>query len=193
MIVPSFQKAVRLILQHMLTERFMPNPFLTALATAAAGLSMPLGICHASADPIDDRAKELLPWVAQRTGYATGQVKVMVLLVEPRTIGLIAYRANKDEAPQPEAITVGATIFLPTWFALGKNDDILVHELTHVLQYTTDATFQCRAQQEKQAYETQAAFVEETGIGTKPDPFFMFMLHCTPYPVRLPGQGIRAP
>ena len=37
---------------------------------------------------------------------------------------------------------------------------------------------------EKQAYEVQSAFVDETGIGKKPDPFFMFMLHCAAYPVR---------
>lgn len=34
------------------------------------------------------------------------------------------------------------------WFELSKNDDILVHELTHVLQYVNEATFRCRAEQE---------------------------------------------
>jgi len=36
---------------------------------------------------------------------------------------------------------------------------------------------------------TQAAFVEETGIDMKPDPFFMFMLHCTAYAVHNPAGG----
>ena len=167
------------------------NPRATAMkiAIAAASLSSLLFISAASADPLDDRAKELLPWVAQQTGYAADHVKVTVLLVEPRTINLIAYGISKDDDPKPEAISAGATIFLPTWFELGKNDDILVHELTHVLQYANDATFRCRAEQEKQAYEAQSAFVDESGIGKKPDPFAMFMLHCTAYSVRYPAKA----
>ena len=137
----------------------------------------------AAADAIDTRVRELLPWVAQKTGYSAEHVKVTGVLIEPRTIDLIAYRVSKDGQPQPEAITVGATVFLPTSFTLGKNDDLLVHELTHVLQASNDATFRCRAEQEKQAYKTQAVFIDETGIGTKPDPFFLYLLHCSPYAV----------
>jgi Domain of unknown function (DUF4157) len=186
--VARFKNADRLLpLTPNLKEGAMPN----SAIIAAAGLSMLLGISTASADALDNRAKELLPWVAQRTGYAADHVKVTVILVEPRTIDLIAYRVSKDGDPKPEAITAGATIFLPTTFELGANDDILVHELTHVLQYENDAKFRCRAEQEKQAYEVQAAFVDETGIGTKPDPFFMFMLHCTAYAVHNPtGENV---
>jgi hypothetical protein len=164
----------------------MPNLFANARAIAAAGLCLLLGICNASADAIDERATELLPWVAEQTGYSAEHVKVTVLFVEPRSINLIAYSVRKDDDPTPEAITAGATIFLPTWFELGKNDDILAHELTHVLQYENDAKFRCRAEQEKQAYEVQSAFVDKTGIGKKPDPFSMFMLHCTAYAVQNP-------
>jgi hypothetical protein len=171
----------------------MPNspidPRSTAMKTivAAASLSLLIGY-SAAADPVDDRASELLPWVAGKTGYAAENVKVTVIFVEPRTISRIAYGVSKEEDPKAEAITAGATIFLPTWFELGKNDDILVHELTHVLQYANDAQFRCRAEQEKEAYATQSAFVDETGIGTKPDSFFMFMLHCTAYPVHYPAK-----
>lgn len=155
---------------------------------SAAGLCLMLG-SSAIADAIDDRASELLHWVAQKTGYASEHVRVTVVFVEPRAIYLVAQGVNKDdEEPKPEAISAGATVFLPTWFKLGKNDDILVHELTHVLQYANGAKFRCRAEQEKQAYETQAAFVEETGVGKKPDPFFMFLLHCAPYPVHYPAK-----
>ncbi len=111
-------------------------------------------------------------------------VKATVIIVEPRTINLIAYRVNAADNPQPEAITAGATIFLPTWFKLGENDDILVHELTHVLQYANAAKFRCLADRERQAYETQAAFAAQTGIGEKPDAFFLFLLRCTAYPVQ---------
>ena len=166
----------------------MPNPLPKVLAIATAGLCLLLGICNASADAIDDRATELLAWVAQQTGYSAERVKVTVLFVEQRSINLIAYSVRKDDDPTPEAITAGATIFLPTWFELGKNDDILAHELTHVLQYENDAKFRCRAEQEKQAYEVQSAFVDKTGIGKKPDPFSMFMLHCTAYAVPSPPK-----
>ena len=151
----------------------------------SAVMVISLAVCSAaSADAIDERATELLPWVAQQTGYSAEHVRVTVLFVDPRSISLIAYSVRKDDDPTPEAITAGATIFLPTWFELGKNDDILAHELTHVLQYENDAKFRCRAEQEKQAYEVQSAFVDKTGIGKKPDPFFTFMLHCAAYPVR---------
>jgi len=150
----------------------------------AAGLVVLLGVSAASADPIDDRASDLLPWVARKTRYSADHVKVTVLFVAPQTINLIAYRFTKDGDPQPEAITAGATVFLPTWFELGKNDDILVHELTHVLQSANDSKFRCRAEQEKQAYEVQSAFVDETGIGKKPDAFALFMLRCTAYAVQ---------
>ena len=183
--LPSDPFSIAARCASLIRSRVRRMPRVTTIKTigAAVALSLLLGISTASADALDDRAKELLPWVAQKTGYAADHVKVTVLLVEPRTINLIAYGISKDDDPQPEAISAGATIFLPTWFELGKNDDILVHELTHVLQYANDAQFRCRAEQEKQAYETQAAFVEETGIGKKPDPFFMFMLHCTAYAV----------
>ena len=154
----------------------------------AAAAWLLLSVSAAVADPIDDRVRELLPWVAEKTGYKAEQVKVTVIRVEPSTINSIAYGIGKEEGPEPEAVTAGATIFLPTGFQLGKNDDILVHELTHVLQYVNDARFRCRSEQEKQAYETQSAFVEETGIGTKPDPFAVFLLHCTAYPVRYPSS-----
>ena len=156
-------------------------------AFAAVGWIM-LGASAALADPLDDRVKELLPWVAEKTGYKAEQVKVTVIRVEPRTITSIAYGIRQDNGPEPEAVTAGATIFLPTSFRLGRNDDVLVHELVHVLQYANDARFRCRSEQEKQAYETQSAYVEEAGIGTKPDPFAVFLLHCTAYPVRYPSS-----
>jgi hypothetical protein len=161
----------------------------TPVRLVAAGLWLLLSCLAAAADPIDDRAYELLAWVAAKTGYPTEHVKVTVLMVAPETINRIAYTVDRTDNPQPEAITAGETIFLPTWYRPGRNDDILVHELTHVLQYANDASFPCRAAREKQAYEVQAAFVDETGIGKRPNKFAMFMLQCTGYPVRATQSG----
>jgi len=36
-----------------------------------------------------------------------------------------------------------------------------------------------QAEQERQAYEVQSAFIEETGIGSRPNPLFMFLLRCS--------------
>src|SRR6476646_7934313 len=119
---------------------------------AGAGFSLVLGLSSACADAIDDRAKALLPWVSQKTGYSADHVKVTVLLAEPKVINGIAYGAHYTHQNTVESVSSGETIFLPTWFAIGKNDDILVHELTHVLQFENDAKFKCRAEQERQAY-----------------------------------------
>ena len=156
----------------------MHTKFTMKSIIAAAGLFVLTGASAAWSDAIDERAKDLLPWVAQKTGYRADYIKVTVLFVEPKQINLIAYGAKFKAQTDVEAVSAGATIFLPTWFRLGENDDILVHELTHVLQFQNDASFRCRAEQEKEAYETQAAFTDETGIGTKPHPFAMFLLRC---------------
>lgn len=148
-----------------------------AIIVAAALLLYSLSA--ASADIIDDKAKQLLPWVAQKTGYSADHVRVTVLFAEPKVINAIAFGPKYTDQTKINSVSSGATIFLPAWFELGKNDDILVHELTHVLQFENDAHFRCRAEQERQAYEVQSAFVDETGIGTKPHPFFLFLLRCS--------------
>jgi hypothetical protein len=165
----------------MATHR--PTSYQRGIRAAATALLL-FAPCLAAADSIDDRASELLPWVAQHTGYKIDHVKATVLRVDPQAIDLIAYGVAKSGAgSRPNSITAGETVFLPTWFKIGKNDDILVHELTHVLQYANDATFRCRSEREKQAYEVQSDFVDETGIGNKPDKFALFMLQCQPYAV----------
>ena len=146
---------------------------------AASAISLFFGFAAVSADAIDDRAKALLPWVAQKSGYSSDHVKVTVLLAKPKLINEIAFGPKYTDQTKVDSVSTGATIFLPTWFELGKNDDILVHELTHVLQFENGANFRCRAEQEREAYEIQSAFTDETGIGTKPHPFSMFLLRCS--------------
>ena len=170
-------------------SRRYPSPYRSMIA-AAFGLLLVLPSIRVLADPIDDRANELLVWVAQKTGYSSDHVRMAVLILEPRTIQRIAYRGDKTDDPQPEALTVGQTIFLPQWFELGRHDAILVHELTHVLQFANDARFPCRGAKEKQAYEVQSEFVEETGIGQKPNEFALFLLNCTSYAVRYESEKI---
>jgi hypothetical protein len=156
-------------------------------AGLAAGLANPVSTAAQSAEEpttataLEARVKELLAWVADKTGYSTDCVKVTVLFVAPSTINLLVFGPEPTNQTTVESLAVGSTIFLPTWFKLGEHDDILVHELTHVLQYQNNARFSCAADQEREAYITAAAFSNETGIGVTPSLLFMSQLRCNPY------------
>jgi hypothetical protein len=130
------------------------------------------------ADPIDDRVRELLHWVGDAAGYEVGDLDVTVAFTEPTVINIVAYGVDYAGQTDIDAIALGTAILLPHWFRLGRDDDVLVHELTHVLQYSNGAHFRCLAEREREAYETAAAFVEETGIGTKPSALFLSFLTC---------------
>ena len=137
-----------------------------------------LGTVHA--DPIEDRSRELLLWVADETGYDLGGTSVTIVVVEPKVINIVAHGTAYVDQMDKTAMAIGSAILLPDWFELGRHDDVLVHELTHVLQHTNNAQFRCHGEQEREAYETAAAFTEQTGIGTKPSRWFMVMLRCIP-------------
>lgn len=149
-----------------------------ALATPARGQQLET----APAGPIDDRVQELMVWVGQETGYQVHGVKVTAAFASPEVINIVmhgpAYVGQTDAA----AVAIGNAILLPDWFELGRDDDLLVHEITHVLQHANGATFPCRAEQEREAYETAAAFTAQTGLGRKPSPVFMLLLRCSQNP-----------
>jgi hypothetical protein len=150
-------------------------------AGLAAALTL-LAFAPASADQIDERVKELLLWVGAETGYQTNDLRITVVFAEPKLINIVAYGLDYVGQRDVEALSLGTAVLLPDWFELGRNDDLLVHELTHVLQYTNGARFNCLGEQELEAYETAATFTERTGIGGKPDPWFKLILRCGPNP-----------
>jgi hypothetical protein len=135
-------------------------------------------LAEVRADPIDDRVEELLHWVGDATGYEVGDLDVTVVFTEPTVINIVAYGVDYSGQTDIGALALGTAILLPHWFRLGRDDDVLVHELTHVLQYSNGARFRCLAEREREAYETAAAFVEETGIGTMPAGWFLLFLTC---------------
>jgi hypothetical protein len=141
-----------------------------------------LSIDTAGAEPIDDRIKELLAWLAQQTGYEMDGVKVTAAFTSPEVINIVVHGQAYDGQADVAAVAIGSAILLPDWFELGRDDDLLVHELTHVLQHANGATFRCQEEQEREAYETAAAFTQQTGIGVKPSPLFMQLLHCNRNP-----------
>jgi hypothetical protein len=58
--------------------------------------------------------------------------------------------------------TGAGIVFLPDE---GLTDDVLVHELVHFMQMTNGRKVSCLGDLEHQAYELQAQFTGETGIG----------------------------
>jgi hypothetical protein len=149
---------------------------------ALAAVLAVLSIDTAGAEPIDDRIEELLAWLAQQTRYEVHDIKVTAAFASPEVINIVAHGQAYVGQADVAAVAIGSAILLPNWFELGRDDDLLVHELTHVLQHANGATFRCQEEQEREAYETAAAFTEQTGIGAKPSPLFMLFLRCNPNP-----------
>jgi hypothetical protein len=143
-----------------------------------------LGTGTVHANDLDRRVHELLLWVAEETGYEAGGIEVTVAFAEPRVINIVGHGVDYSGHSDIEAVAIGSAILLPDWFQLGRDEDLLVHELTHVLQYANDAQFACQAEQEREAYEVQAAFTDETGIGIRPARWFVLLLHCGTDPWR---------
>ena len=163
----------------------MPGAPRGAIRTALAALGVaPLlfVVSPARADALDRRVEALLRWVAEETGYAAGDADVTVRFAEPRVLNIVGHGTRYTGQSDIAAVAVGRTVLLPDWFALGDDDALLVHELTHVLQNTNHAPFACDAEKEREAYETQATFTAETGIGEEPSLWFTLFLRCDPNP-----------
>lgn len=109
-----------------------------AMAVLAALFAI---VAPSRADELDRRVRDLLAWVAEETGYDAGGIEVTVEFAEPRVLNIVGYGTSYIGQSDIEAVSIGRAILLPDWFELGRNDDVLVHELTHVLQFTNDAQF----------------------------------------------------
>jgi hypothetical protein len=123
------------------------------------------------------RFEKLTQWVVAHTSYKAAEPP-RVLFLDQATINYIYYGQAKIRGDGVlAAYNDGGLMFLPTTFTLGRDDYLLVHEIVHHLQAHSDADFKCRAEREKEAYETQIKFVDETGVGEKPSGLFMLMLN----------------
>ena len=63
------------------------------------------------------------------------------------------------------ALYVPHFVLLANDFAVADCSDTLVHELVHHFQFVTGAAFRCAAEAEREAYEIQAQWTRETGVG----------------------------
>lgn len=153
-------------------------------------LAMVCGAFPLAADERDEavnaRVQELLPWVAEKTGYSYEYVKPVIHFRTQEFLNEFYYGANyRDGYADVEAAATGNVIFLREDFTLGENDDTLVHELVHTLQNENGAVFPCVAAMERQAYDLQDVFVEEFGIGEATDPLFKMLITACPI-----GRGV---
>lgn len=76
------------------------------------------------------------------------------------------------------ALYVPHIMFLAEDFELAECSDTLVHELVHHFQFITGAAFRCTAEAKREAYELQAQWSRETGVGLPPSPIFLRRLTC---------------
>ncbi|TSC68099.1 MAG: hypothetical protein G01um101456_738, partial [Parcubacteria group bacterium Gr01-1014_56] len=140
----------------------------------------------ARAAPVDDLVAKYLPWVAAQTHYKVNYVRVHVVFATAVALKAIAHSPGYKGQGEAASGTIGTTVFLPSTFQIGKNDDDLVHELVHVLQNANGATFSCWQSMEAEAYSLQDRFVEEFGIGEKTDYLYLWMISHCPNPYGLP-------
>ncbi len=146
-------------------------------AVAAVSLS-------AHAEPIDDLAAKYLPWVANQTGYSAKYVEPNIYFVTQERLNEAYYKGQfkQDISKNVTAMSFGDIIMLRKDFKIGKDDDTLVHELTHVLQHANRAKFPCRNLMELEAYKTADEFVTKKGIGTKTAEYLLHFFSTCPPP-----------
>lgn len=129
-----------------------------------------------------DRVDELVRWISAHTGYPPAlRREPGFVFLAPRTIRHSFSGASlgyNSETSSVRAAQVRGTIYLPDTFTLGRDDYILLHELVHYLQDESGSTFECLATREREAYSLQTKFVDETGVGEKPNDMFMLLLRC---------------
>ena len=129
------------------------------------------------------RAWQLHDWIVARAGYEPLDRLPTFLFVSTSELNYLALNETENgysgETRSIEGVYASSIVFLREDFALGKDDDVLLHELVHHFQEMTGAEFTCVGESELQAYRLQARFVTETGIGTLPgDAFISFVSRC---------------
>lgn len=174
--------------------RFAGRVFVTAIfLTGAALLGLSLAASAQAKQPASltqdgvpnqaflQRTNELIDWLVANSDYERPTRMPAIAFLPIETINYI-YRTNLNSGYSENrtifAIYVHGLTVLPENFKLGWHDDLLLHELVHHLQATSGRRFPCPLAAEREAYEIQAEFTRQTGIGTPPDPMFVKQLSC---------------
>jgi hypothetical protein len=158
---------------HKLIDKIVWLGIVLVGAMLVAQLTFVKGAWAQKTDPflIEMRAVELTKWVAANTRYEFHQPPPIVYMDA-------ATMKRVTQNPEIVALYFPNMMVLGTDFRLGEHDHILVHELTHHLQFKAGRlkyeTAACYNAHELEAYATQRRWVEEHGIGDYPDGFTLF-------------------
>lgn len=141
-------------------------------AIAAAVFLVAPAAARPSQAELDAAIARLTPFVQLVTGY---KVAAKPRFVFRSQIELDKMYFGEDWKPTIKnwigALAKNNVVFLNEDFELGRDDYILVHELTHVLQFENGKAEGCAGEREPEAYRVQDIFVAATGRGVKSDPF----------------------
>jgi hypothetical protein len=153
-------------------------PMLKFVAARLIGLALAALVMVPSAQArpgriaLDARIAELSDFVRMVTGY---EVKTAPRIVFHAQEQLDRMYFGDNYRPSLKgwigALAAGGTIMLSDDFMLGRDDHILVHELTHFMQFESGkAGDGCAGRLEPEAYRVQDIFVAATGRGKRSDP-----------------------
>jgi hypothetical protein len=152
-------------------------------ALTAALIAAPAAADPRPPDAFYERIDELVEWIGENSDYPAELKRYPAVVFLPRgTLNYMFFEGSAGIAyngqDRVKAIYIEGMMFLSDDFTLGEQDYILLHELVHHLQFEHRRQFRCKAEQEREAYDMQIAFVEETGRGEVPSPLFMMVLRC---------------
>lgn len=127
------------------------------------------------------RAMETADWVVRNSDY-DGYQHLPALVKLPRaTLNYMVYSQTTEGYNKQEdinALYVPHAILISDEFEWDSGSHTLVHEMVHHFQFETGKQFRCTQEAEHEAYELQAKWVEETGLGELPSLLFILRLKC---------------
>ena len=150
-----------------------------------------------SASPLPEaefiaKVDRLMQWIADHTNlevpdhhHQPAFLFVPIATINYVSVGSVYSGINPIEASFSP--TDAGLILLPTE---GFTDDVLLHELVHFMQMTNGRRVSCKGDLEHQAYDLQARFHDETGIGEPVPPMTRIIATVCPAPWEKSGDLI---
>jgi hypothetical protein len=127
------------------------------------------------------RIAEISDWIVAHSDYPPGLAPPVTVLLPRATLNYVFYSQMVGGYRGQDCINA---LYLPHVLLLADDlaetecSDTLVHELVHHFQFVTGRAFRCTAEAEREAYELQAQWTRETGVGMLPSPLFLRRLTC---------------
>jgi hypothetical protein len=148
------------------------------LASGAITSPLPNGEFAAKVD-------RLMHWIADNSDLEVPDRQPAFLLLPTETINYVAmgsrYGGSNLIVASFSPTDVGI-VFLPSE---GFDDDVLLHELVHFMQFANGLEVGCAADLERDAYRLQQLFTSETGIGAPLAPVSRILATICPPPWRV--------